>query len=68
MTKKVQCCKCDKKVEIYNWFNFTYAKPEYEFTDMNRNVSRFCLCHKCTGKLAVFLEASRGLSLQYSLQ
>lgn len=68
MTKSVQCCRCDKKVSVYNWFNFTFAQPEWEWKDMTKNVDRFCLCHPCTNKLAVFLKASQGLATQYSLQ
>lgn len=68
MTKSVKCCKCDKKTKVYNWFNFTFAQPMYEWTDSTRNVDRFCLCHKCTGKLAIFLDASRGLASSYNLQ
>jgi len=58
MSKKVNCCKCDKKTEKYNWFNFTFAQPEFSFKEDN-NIGRFCLCHKCSRLLSNWLEVSR---------
>lgn len=68
MSKSVKCCKCGKRTDVYNWFNLSYAKPQYNFDDLNRNVSRFCICHGCTDKLAIFLKASRGFDSEYCLQ
>ena len=59
MSKKVMCCKCDKKVLKYNRFSFTFAQPQFTFEN-DQNIENFCLCHKCSRELSTWLKASKG--------
>ncbi len=67
MSKKVMCCKCDKSVTKYNWFGLNFAQPQFTFKKDN-NISKFCLCHKCSREMSKWLEASRKDYVRYQFQ